>query len=227
MKVKRISKLMWKTYLFGGRNNLAYPNNKYLSYITPYDVVQGVMKQAGKYFNGLQDKIFYDMFAGIGTDTIQFAKGVKRVYAYEINKETFDCGVANISGFSNITYSHQDCTEIQSDMITEAIAYFDPPWGRNFRPGESFSFENETLENGIPVLALLKNIPCRYIIIKSPLLCESFETAFPAHFIANIMLFTQQKLKFIFIVKPDKPGKGDKGEKGEKGEKPGTPVQQV
>ncbi len=200
MKFDQPKLSMWKNYLFGPTNsNLEFPHEKYLSYVTPYLVTQSVIKHAEKLIpGGLKNKIVWDLFAGIGTDAILFAPYCLNVIATEINKETYTCAIKNTSSIKNIHVENTDCTAYACSVH---VAYCDPPWGPSFKTGVPFTFENERLTNGQRILDLIKQIPCDYLILKSPLLCDSFETLFPSESILHIALFTQQKLKFIFIKK--------------------------
>jgi predicted RNA methylase len=188
---------MWKTYLFGPATDLKIPFDKYLSYVTPHSVTTSIVRHADRQFpGGLKGKVLWDVFTGIGSDALLFAPHVKTIFATEIHPETYQCAVENLKGQDNLTLVQADCTGFtcQAD-----IAYCDPPWGTSFKPGEPFSFEGKTLANGQFILDFIRQIKTPYLIIKSPLLSDSFETLFPADSVLNMYLFTQQKLKFIFI----------------------------
>jgi hypothetical protein len=188
---------MWKSQLFG-QLDLTYPTTKYLSYVTPHSVAKSIAGQMQKYYTGLPNKVLWDMFAGIGSDSIVFSTHFKKIIATEVNSETYKCGLLNTAPYNNIEFLHQDCTDGEQNPD---LVYFDPPWGVNYRPNVPFSFEKETLANGTYILDTLKNITSSEIIIKSPLLCDSFETLFPAEQILNVFIFADKKIKFIFIKK--------------------------
>ena len=193
------SKLRWKKTLFG-EQDLTYPNDRYLSYVTPYNVGLTVLRIAESEFKNLHDKVLWDMFAGIGTDSLLFATRFKNIVATELHQETYACGKKNTSNQENIIFLHEDCSNTKT-RINADVVYFDPPWGPNFVSGQPFSFEKEYLANGTGILDLLENIPSPEIIIKSPLLCDTFEVLFPPKCIKNVYRCSEKNLKFIFIQK--------------------------
>jgi hypothetical protein len=195
----KTSKLKWQKTLFGERD-LTYPNDRYLSYVTPYEVGLSVLRFAEIEFKNLGSKVLWDMFAGIGTDSLLFATRFKNVVGTELQQETYACGLKNTAEQENIIFLNEDCANAKT-RINADVVYFDPPWGPNFVSGQPFSFENEYLANGAGILDLLERIPSPEIIIKAPLLCDTFEAVFPPKCIKKVYLCTDKKLKFIFVQK--------------------------
>jgi hypothetical protein len=193
------SKSKWKKTLFG-EQDLTYPNDRYLSYVTPYNVGLMVLRIAESEFKNSSGKVLWDMFAGIGTDSLLFATGFKNIIATELHQETYACGKKNTAHQENIIFLNEDCSNTAT-CINADVVYFDPPWGANFVSGQPFSFENEYLANQRGILDLLESIPSPEIIIKSPLLCDSFEALFPPKYIKKVYLCSEKNLKFIFIQK--------------------------
>ena len=194
------------TYLLGN-GKYSYPSYEYLNYITPIEVFDIVLSNANIHFN-LKSKIIWDMFAGIGTDSIRLASVAGLVYSTELNTDTFNCLISNISyakstslnTFLNIETYNIDCcqfTKSNSDVI-----YFDPPWGETFKSGMHFSFDNVKLSNGKCVLDLVKELYKSYdLIIKVPYLCDNFETIINEEDIISILTFSREKLKYLFVKK--------------------------
>jgi hypothetical protein len=146
----------------------------------------------------------WDVFAGIGTDAIAFSTiSNASVVATEVNPMTYSHLVKNIIEFKatgSVVAINVDACEIM-DVMKPGLIYFDPPWGETFRSGREFLFDEVSLPNGMPILTLLTKFKDTGLpmIIKSPLLCNSFEQVFPSDRISRILTFTQQRLKFIFI----------------------------
>jgi predicted RNA methylase len=173
-------------------------DESYLAYITPDIIIQKIIELAREHFNGLTDKVIWDMFSGIGSDGLRLAIHSGKVICTEINPLTFHDLKENFSiwGCDNIELFNEDCSKSSVDCD---IIYFDPPWGSSFRSGASFDFKDVTLYNGTSVLDLAAKMQeNHHMIIKSPISSDSFEELF-AHKNIRLFTFTQQKLKFLFI----------------------------
>jgi 16S rRNA G966 N2-methylase RsmD len=74
-----------------------------------------------------------DSTAGLGGNTLSFAKYFKNVIAIELNKERFTLLQNNIKAYdyTNINCINDDCiVYINNNIVTSNIVYFfDPPWG--------------------------------------------------------------------------------------------------
>lgn len=190
------------TYLLGDEN-LSYPSEEYLDYVTPVDVFSIVLFNANVQFGGLADKVVWDMFAGIGTDSIRLARCSGRVIATEINPDTFACLSKNLDDVSsqNIEIYNKDCRDMKTDADPDVI-YFDPPWGDEFKTGQPFSLDSTVLQNGFSVLDIFNYARSRYpeasIIVKTPFMCD-FERHIPEDSIKSILTFSRQKLKYILL----------------------------
>ncbi len=199
MSMSRIS------YLLGGED-LCYPSDEYLDYVTPADLFNIVLVNAGIHFNGLSNKVVWDMFAGIGTDSLRLAKHAGIVIATEIDPDTFTCLSKNVSGVSNITIYNRDCCDLKAfpgaQRLPPDVIYFDPPWGVTFKTGQTFSFDDIRLANGSAIPDVFLKLRESYLdssfIIKLPFMCD-FEKHIPEADIKCILTFSRQKLKYIFI----------------------------
>ena len=187
-------------YLFKGfTEHLSYPCEGYLDYITPSDINSIVLSHLSVHFNGLQNKIIWDMFAGIGTDSIRLAKTAGRVICTEINQETFACWKKNTAPYVNIEIHCKDCSVFRPNNFQPDLIYFDPPWGENYRSGVPFSFDEVKIgELTVPELFtnLRETYPEAKFIVKTPFLCD-FEKIVQEDDIKCILSFSRQKLKYV------------------------------
>ena len=186
------------SYLFGDKDYI-YPCDEYLDYITPAEVFNIVVQQANIHFN-LKKKVVWDMFSGIGTDSIRLAMLSGLVQCTELNVETYNCLKHNIelSGYNNIIAKNADCSSpvgYEPDII-----YFDPPWGDTFKSGSTFTFEGVRLSNGTLITDLLMSMYNTHdMIIKSPYMSDSLDKLINPEDIISILTFSRQKLKYIFV----------------------------
>lgn len=195
-------------YLFGQEHNengtdWQYPSDEYLNYVTPKGIAEIIVKEADHTYS-LRDKVLWDMFAGIGTDSIRFSMCTGKVLCSELNNDTYQCMNVNmdIKNVHNASTFKEDCTtaEHRTDIV-----YFDPPWGDKFVSGEMFSFDDVILGNEdkpITVTELMRKMYKRHdMIIKTPYLCDTVEQVVDPNDIISILTFSQQKVKFYFVQK--------------------------
>jgi predicted RNA methylase len=175
-------------------------DESYLSFVTPHIIIQKIIELAREHFNGLADKVIWDMFAGIGSDGFRIAMHAGRVVCSEIDAPTYHDLKENfsVSGCNNVELFNEDCC---SSTTACDIIYFDPPWGDTFRSGSTFDFKSVVFNDGTTVPELAKRMHAKHhIIIKSPIMCNTFEELFASeHADIKVFTFTQQKLKFLFI----------------------------
>lgn len=187
-------------YLFGPTySEWDYSNTDYLSYVTPKIIIDKIIELAKEYYQGLNDKVIWDMFAGAGCDAIRLARHSGKVICTEIDSDTYRCLEQNIKTRDqpNIEIYNKDCCDMINTQCN--IIYFDPPWGDTFRSGKDFDFNDVILNNGMTVLKLAKDLSTQHhLIIKSPISSDSFEQVFGDRVVA-IFTFTQQKLKYLFV----------------------------
>lgn len=187
-------------YLFGPDYTDWSYESEYLMYATPHIISVEITKAANKQFN-LHKKVVWDMFAGIGTDSLKFGEKAGYMIATESNPETFANLTKNVEHFrtkKNIEIHNIDCCKF-TDTGDVNLIYFDPPWGDSFKSGNMFDFRSVNLDNGKNVVELAQDMQAKYpMIIKSPAMSDTFEEIF-ADNIIRIFTFPQQKLKFIFV----------------------------
>lgn len=191
-------------YLLGPSYSVwSFPNARYICFITPVMVMTQVIKTYLNTRLSTGRLSVWDVFAGIGTDAIAFSKfGVfNKIIATEVLAETFSHMQRNITAFRTGSVQAHNADATVFEIPDVDVIYFDPPWGETFKSGQEFSFDEVTLPNGVRVMDLLERFKGtgKAMIIKAPLLCKSFEAAFPQVRITHVLTFSQQKLKFIFI----------------------------
>jgi tRNA G37 N-methylase Trm5 len=192
-------------YLLGDEQfHLEYPSLVYLDFITPAELFSVIIKHVNIQIGGLANKVVWDMFAGIGTDSIRLASVAGKVISTELNPETYACLVKNIKAAdvpAIIECHNADATEIKFKSEPDVI-YFDPPWGDDFKSGQPFSFETVHLSNGKNVMdvyrSLRENYKEAYFIVKAPYMCD-MESDIPEHELLCILSFRRQKLKYYLI----------------------------
>jgi len=186
-------------YLLGDNyNKWVCSDSSYYSYITPKIIIDKIIERSKEYFRGLSDKVLWDMFAGIGCDTLRFARHTGKVIASEIKDKTFSDLENNIKDHCNVSIFHEDCCKM-IDNITCDIIYFDPPWGQSFHSGEVFDFNDVHLSDGTSVLDLAKKVSIdHHLIIKSPISSTSFEDLLQER-VMEVFTFTKQRLKFLIV----------------------------
>ena len=192
------------SYLFGPNHcSWKFPMN-YLSYVTPYAVSEKIAQIANRIFD-LSDKVVFDMFSGIGTDSVALSKYCKSIVCTEIVPERFKMLEHNIKLSMKsciISKYNQDCCIELDPSHNVSVVFFDPPWGKTFVSGQAFKFEGLTLDNGQDIIKLASNMLDKYgmMIIKSPIKCESFDKAFIDQSVASYS-FQNQRLKFLFLIR--------------------------
>ena len=77
--------------------------------------------------------IITDSTAGVGGDTISFAKNFKFVYGIEIDKTRCDYLKNNVDVYNlkNIMIFNDDCLNILKYIIDHNVIFIDPPWQFN------------------------------------------------------------------------------------------------
>jgi len=188
-------------YLFGENSEQWNYGHSYLHYVTPWQIGEKVVDLADQHYD-LAEHNLWDMFAGIGTDTVKFATYCKKITCTEIDPGTYENLTKNLSAFKveNTETYNLDCLELLEKVSKDDIIYFDPPWGDKFESGKEFDFKSIRLPNGISIVELLHRLHEKHdkIIIKSPYDCTTFEMELDKH-ITKVYGFPKPKLKYIFL----------------------------
>lgn len=189
-------------YLFGEHQLLEYPNVAYLSFVTPFGVSQTVLQIAHDYMN-LESKLVWDMFAGIGTDSIELSKYAGKVVATEVNKETFACLVKNTKRLkSAVECLHRDAV---NNWVKSDVVYFDPPWGKNYTKYGEFNFLAQTV-GSYSIRELIQLLNRKHdMIIKMPInSSDGIEALFDPAQVVHRLKFTRQRVQFYLITRKEK-----------------------
>lgn len=99
-----------------------------------------------------KNKIIVDCTAGLGGNTISFAKYFKKVIGIEISKERFELlqnniNVYNLQNTELINGSCVDFINNESNMNNIDILFFDPPWGGpDYKKNTKLNFKLDDIE---------------------------------------------------------------------------------
>jgi len=185
-------------YLFGADIYNWYYDESYLMFVTPIQIREIISQLITDKF---QPKLIWDMFAGIGCDSITIQKYTNaEIISTELNTDTFSNLTSNLKYHNaSITAYNTDCSTFIPDKAPDLV-YFDPPWGDLFVSGREFDFNSVYLSNGKNVIELLREILKLYknVCVKAPFDCMTFEIEFDTQIIA-IYAFQKPKLKFLFL----------------------------
>jgi 16S rRNA G966 N2-methylase RsmD len=199
--------------LFGTRAKIWRYNREKLYYITPFLISTQLTRLADFFYTARKNTIIWDMFGGIGSDSIEFSKYFN-VIVTEINLLTYNILQSNISAYhsTNINILNINCMLLLQDRFNfkPDVIYFDPPWGNNYNSkynnfdfnfvwlDTSFNNNNEQISAIKLIDYLYKNITNK-IIIKSPMNSNSFEDTFNNNQILYTLKFPSKNLKFLYL----------------------------
>ena len=121
-----------------------------------------------------EDIIITDTTAGVGGDTISFAKNFKHVYSIEIDKVRSEYLKNNIGIYDcdNVTIFNDNCLNVINTIENHNVIFCDPPWGLDYK---KYSIIRLTLgDTSIELLAnkftdsgYMKKVP-EIIVLKLP-----------------------------------------------------------
>jgi trimethylguanosine synthase len=126
------NKIISKIFPESDNNDLLKYDNEGLWSITLPDDADTISKILLNYSNGT----IFDGTAGIGGNTISFAKFFKKVCAFEIDKDRYNILQNNINVYNinNIELFNSDCLDYIQNIYD--LYFFDPPWG-----GHSYKYK--------------------------------------------------------------------------------------
>ena len=192
--------------LFGDNYaNWCYPHDKFLTYVTPQKVS---IKMAELIYQRYNPKYIWDMFAGIGSDSVHLATKThaKLITATEIESDVFKCLRKNVKEYLQIKPVQTDNTKYKyKKNKANTVIHYDPPWGDKFRPGKPFDFDQVKLgDDQLPITDIISNLLSqgyKAVIVKSPLLSNTIEDRFSDRIDkdTDVIKFAQNKLKYIII----------------------------
>jgi predicted RNA methylase len=176
---------------------------QHLTYTTPRYIADKVAETALQNYpcDSVLQTSLWDMFAGLGSDTVHFAKVGYMVLATEVVPSVAKLLEQNVNQSNVCTNAIVRCVDC-FDVINEwngDIVYFDPPWGPNYSQDEDYDFNLVKLPNGKSVMDIFSQVyaKCQCIIIKAPIRCKTFEEMNLS--ISKCLLFKKHRLKYYFI----------------------------
>lgn len=139
-----------------------------ISYPESADFISDKIKIFEK--SGIKFNTILDATAGLGGNTLSFAKNFETVLSCELSKERYEILKNNIDNYkyNNIRLYNMDCLEIINSVNSDVV-FFDPPWG-----GPNYKYEDkiEITLSGL-TMSEICNIVCqnkevKLIVFKFP-----------------------------------------------------------
>lgn len=154
----------------------------------------------------MMDLVITDATAGVGGDTISFAKLFKEVISIELDKERYNYLSNNVSvyKFDNVILFNDDALKIIPHIENQDIIFIDPPWGgKDYKKINNLRLYINDVELEDCCLSFLdknkmKCVPS-FIVLKLPVnydlqyLTERLENY------ANITAYKLQKMAIIIL----------------------------
>ena len=176
------------------RDSLEYPDENYLNYVTPHSISSKVFSLVQCYFC-LEDKVIWDMFCGVGTDSLRLAQRSGKVLCTEIDERVYEKLLVNVKTCDKIETYNVSCLDID---LNPDVIYFDPPWGETFdEPG--FNFLSVMIGNKSIRDILQSKYEKHDLVVKTPLSSGDISFLFQPEDIVHIMRFSTQKLVYYVI----------------------------
>ena len=148
-------------------------NDESLMYIsTPYSAkltTNIIIKHALRYFDDCLNVHIMDATAGVGGNTISFAKNFGNVTSIEYDGERYSFLENNIEAYElhNVKLYHNNCFELFHKINCDVI-FVDPPWGgKDYKNNVNIilTLSNVSLEN---MCMYLLDRPVKLIVLKLP-----------------------------------------------------------
>lgn len=173
----------------------------YISFKKDADKITSIIKLLLKKINIAPNKIIItDATAGVGGNSISFARNFKKVNSIEIDYTRYNYLTNNIKLYklTNVVFYNADCISILHDIKSDVV-YFDPPWGgKNYKlvTNLRLSISGLPLEN-ICIDLFTKNI--RMIVLKLP---NNYDMPYLYNQLCcyDIHLFPLKKMKIVVIL---------------------------
>lgn len=157
---KRLKKnLRLFPYLTGDKNKASQLqiDDESLSYISVREfadkITNIIVEHLTKMGMDLDEVYITDATAGVGGNTISFAKKFKNVTAIEIDKKRFDYLKNNLSIY-NLNYVktvHDNCLNVIDQLDHQDVVFIDPPWGgKSYKKHKSLRLSLSITDNHNP-----------------------------------------------------------------------------
>lgn len=107
--------------------SLSYISTKYYA----KQITQIIIKHLGQLKISPEDAIITDATAGVGGDTISFAKNFKHVHSIEIDQRRSEYLKNNINVYKlkNVSIYNNNCLNLLFNFTDHNVVFIDPPWG--------------------------------------------------------------------------------------------------
>lgn len=196
-KVSRIQIDEDSIYYISLREFADFVSNKIIEYLPLFDFKK--------------ENIFItDSTAGVGGNTISFAKNFKHVTAIEIEKRRSEYLKNNLAVYSldNVTIINDDCLNVMRKIECQDVIFVDPPWGgKDYKKSKSLRLKisdkgledicnelfDENIMTCIPKILVLK-LPKNYDI-------EYFYRTLTKK---NIYCYETEKMIILIVLNKDK-----------------------
>lgn len=153
------------------------------------------------------NSIITDATAGVGGNTISFAKNFKFVYSVEIDKTRSEYLLNNINVYNlkNVKVINDDCLNVINKIDNHDVVFIDPPWGgRSYKDFKMLklnisNISLETLCNNIFDKQKMKCTP-NIIVLKLPV-NYNLRYLYQKIMSSKIYFYDLKKMFIIVIIK--------------------------
>ena len=146
-----------------------------------------------KLYTTKQD-IITDATAGIGGNSIFFARYYKMINCIEINRNTFGTLKSNLKCFKNCNFYNNDFLSI-CKMLKQDVIFLDPPWELNYK-----SKKQSVLGlSDVNIKDIIENLYsyCKIIAIKCPM---NFEIVVNSWDFTTHYIYKNKKVNYKIII---------------------------
>lgn len=153
-----------------------------------------------------QDAIITDATAGVGGDTISFAKNFKLVTAIELDhlRSEYLQNNINIYNCNNVSVINGNCTELVKTIDNHDVVFIDPPWqpdNTSYKKYDNLrlSIGDDPIElfcNKLMDETYMKKIP-KLIVLKLP---KNYDVTYFYNNIVNKKIYYYDLNKMIILV---------------------------
>ncbi|AYV78442.1 MAG: putative RNA methylase [Edafosvirus sp.] len=183
-------------------------DNDSIAYITPKEfaekISQIIISHVFKLEMEPENIIITDATAGVGGNTISFAKYFKHVHAIELDKERAEFLENNLSiyNITNTTVYNYNCLTCTPNILDHNIIFIDPPWGgKGYKTHKKLrlkidDLDIETICNNFMNSELMKKVP-DLLILKLPI---NYDIKYLYDLVKGCRMYLYELDKMIVIV---------------------------
>lgn len=183
-------------------------DNESIHYISLREYAEKISEIIAKHLKMINikpmDAVITDATAGVGGNTLSFAKIFKHVHAIEIDKLRCDYlqNNVNVYKFSNVDVLQNDCTLLLNKIDDHDVIFIDPPWGgKNYKDHKNLklSLSNISIEllcNLLMKKEIMVKIP-ELIVLKLP---KNYDVSYLYNSINKKKIYYYDLKKMILII---------------------------